>query len=280
MIGKKLILCLVLMLGASAYATGFIGPPMAEIEAGRWDLGFEYSSSSEDMDTLSLSGIESDRYDESGQAYSANANLTDLETTQYAGVVSYGLSNDWQVSAKLGMAAITAQTSSTVNGSESLDFGNNFIYGVGTKFNYYKIEDTVWGISAQLNLLNGDCSRRETGTTTHDSNDYDYTESITYEIDSYDLILAIGPTLDTGGIRAYGGLYYHQFSGDYSENRYNEDDYPYWTRTDVSGDLEASSSIGLFLGVQLLFVGDTNLKGELAISSDSFGFAIGGGYTF
>ena len=280
MIGKKLILCLVLMLGASAYATGFIGPPMAEIEAGRWDVGFEFSSSNEDLDTLSLSGTQSDRYDESGQAYSASASLTGLKTTQYAGVVSYGLSNDWQVSAKLGMAAIKAQTDSTINGSEPLDFGTNLVYGIGTKFNYYKIEDTVWGISVQWNLLSGDCSRRETGTTTHDSNDYDFTELISYEIDAYDLILAIGPTLDMGGIRAYGGLYYHQFSGDYSENRYNQDAYPYWTRTDVSGNLEASSSIGLFLGGQLLFVGDTNLKVELAISQDSFGFAIGGGYTF
>ena len=277
MMPKKLNLCLVMILGTSAYATGFIGPPMAEIEAKHWDLALEYASSSEDLDTLSLSGTQATTLNETGDPCSFSINFKNYKMTQYAGIASYGLNDDWQVSLKLGMANVKASADSTKNGQEPLNFGSNFTYGLGTKFNYYKIEDTVWGISAQLNMVSGKCKRQESGTN---GNGYDYTESISYDIDLYDLILAIGPTLDTGGIRTYGGLYYHSISGTYTEKRYNVDTSPFWTQTNVKGDMKVSSSVGAFLGAQLLFVGNTNIKAEVSVSPDSVGFVVGGGYTF
>lgn len=277
MISKKLNLCLVMILGTSAYATGFIGPPMAEFPAKHWDFSLEYASSKEDFADMTLSGTQSTSLNEAGDPCSFGISFKDYKTSQYAGIASYGLNDDWQVSFKLGMANVKATTNSSKNGREPLDFGNNLTYGLGTKFNYYKIEDTVWGISAQLNMLSGKCGRQETGTN---SEGYDYTETTNYNIDLYDLTLAIGPTLDTGGVRAYGGLYYHRVSGTYKEKRYNIDTSPFTTQTNVKGDLKASSNVGLFLGAQLLFVGNTDIKAEVTVSSKSTGFVVGGGYTF
>ena len=209
---NKLTLCIIFTLSASVYATGFIGPPMTGVEAGKWDFSIEYGSSSEDLDSLALSGLKYNSISEGdGTAKSFTTTFTGFDVTQYGVAASYGLSKDWQVSVKAGMASAEADSNGV-----SLDFGNNIVYGIGTKFNYYEVDDTIWGVSIQCDLMNADYSRDgDSGSFVRDSTTYNYSDSFTHEIDFYDLIVAIGPTLDTGGDsglwRPVFSCYYRRF---------------------------------------------------------------------
>ena len=91
--------------------------------------------------------------------------------------------------------------------------------------------------------------------------------------ETYDLLIAVGPTVDMGGWNLYGGPFYYMLDGDLDMEGYET-----WaTGTGIweaSGDLEADG-IGGFVGAQFTLMEKCDLTAEFSFTGD--GMAIGAG---
>lgn len=99
-------------------------------------------------------------------------------------------------------------------------------------------------------------------------------EQVNYE--TYDLLIAVGPTVGIGGWNLYGGPFYYYLSGDMSVDGTDThtDGLKMWK---ISGDLEADSNISGFVGAQVNLMDKYNITNEFSFTGD--GWAIGVGVT-
>jgi hypothetical protein len=92
--------------------------------------------------------------------------------------------------------------------------------------------------------------------------------------EAYDLIVAVGPTVDMGGWNLYGGPFYYMLDGDLDLEGSETWATGYGT-WEGSGDLEEDSSFGAFVGAQCTVMEKYDVTTELSITGD--GWAIGAG---
>lgn len=193
---KLVVMCLALVVfGASAFAVGFIGTPTAELGHGKWGLGFNYSYSSQDLDKKNY------KWD-SGDVNKLK--LRDFNVQRYYGTLSYGIADCWDVYAQLGVADVKVNAKETWDVGQNkwgMNFDNDFAWGFGTKVTFAKQDKIDWGAAFQMNWLDTNWSRTDWEA----------------DIESYDLLIAVGPTIDMGGWKLYGGPYYYYLNGDYDE---------------------------------------------------------------
>jgi len=260
---------------STVVAGGFIGTPASNLDKGQFSVGFEYSYSSLDPDPSSMSRQSDEFFNGSllpnlSTADRLNLDIRDFDVSRYYGVISYGMTEFWDVDLKLGIAEIEG-SSRTDDGWTSHDFDSDFAIGWGSRVTLFEKGNVAWGASVQMNWLDTDWNTGSTTTvgpvsavTTH---------NISFE--SYDILLAAGPTIDMGGWRLYGGPFYYYFSGDI--------DYAKTELTMLAGDTisrrQASKGdftaggMGGFLGIQLDLSKGTTLNCEFSAMND--GWAIG-----
>jgi len=305
--GKKLLLLgLVLVLVGvwtpNVFAIGYVGRPTAELSKGQWSAGFNYSYSTQDLDKTKLKGSELEGWyapDGSFTIYEPGSGpvgpekwkFKDLNTQRYLGRIAYGINDCWEVYGQLGGADVKGKFSDFDTEDdewsewEGVNFDNDFTWGWGTKFTFAKQDSTAWGVAIQMNWLDTSCSEKGSETSVdEDGSTWLDSEKNTLDIESYDLVIAVGPTVDMGGWRLYGGPFYYYLSGDidveWTETSTTEDipGYTWYERGSISGDLKAKSNFGGYIGAQVDISKTCNASLEFSATGDGWG--AGAGLTF
>lgn len=240
---------LIAITSVSAYGVGFIGTPTAELVQGQWNVGFNYTYITMDLDDSTV------KYDDGS---TADIEINDNNIQRYYGTIGYGVTDVWEAYVQLGFADVKAEFGDPNGASSGLNFDNDFAWGWGTKYTFYKQDKYRWGVSLQMNWL--DTSWDASGTDWEDKVDYEY----------YDLIVAVGPSVDMGGWNLYGGPFFYMLDGDLDGSEL-EMGIP----CKSSADLEEDGNFGGFIGAQCTVKEQYRLTTEFAFSGG--GWALGAG---
>jgi len=267
---------LVAIMSVSASGVGFIGTPTAELEQGQWSAGFNYMYSDMELDTTKMKFVEAD-FDADGELVgdietgSWKMDIDDVKTQRYYGTIGYGITRVWEAYVQLGIADVKGKFRDAVLDPDDPDdwdgtnFDNDFAWGLGTRITFHEQGNCRWGASVQLNSV--DTSWDDTFT------EDDWTQKVQIDWETYDLIIAAGPTVDMGGWNLYGGPFYYMQRGDLDVE--GTETWP--TGSEIwkdSGDLE-SDGIGGFVGAQCMVMDKYCVTTEFSFSGD--GYAIGAG---
>ena len=268
---------LVAIMSVSAFGVGFIGTPTAELEQGQWNVGFNNMYSDMELDKAKMTGVWSE-FDADGDLVDRGPELykleiDDVKTQRYYGTIGYGLTNVWEAYVQLGIADLKAETRDADDPEDEwsgLNFDNDFAWGWGTRYTFYEQDNIRWGVSVQMNWLDTSwdvtIAEEVAGGTEIEKTQIDW--------ETYDLIIAVGPTVNMGGWNLYGGPFYYMIDGDLDVSR--TETWPtgsgIWKE---SGDLEEDSNFGGFVGVQCNVMENYDVTTEISFTGD--GWAIGAG---
>jgi len=262
---KKLVVLGMLLgaVGTGAFAVGFIGTPTAGLDKGQWSIGGEYSYSSQDIDKATSKGVRG------GAPLAYELKSEDFNINRYYGVLSYGLTEDLEIIAKLGLADLKAEgknISSPTPRWVGSNFDNDFAWGLAAKHTFLRQEKVEWGVSAQTNWLNTHWE--------HKGVDGDGPWKDESDLDAYDLIVAAGPTIDLDVWKLYGGLFYYYLDGEANTEGFEGDGETYKGRS----DLEADGNLGAFIGAQFDLSSNIAWTSEFSVKENGWG--LGTGITF
>ncbi len=266
---------LVAIMSVSAFGAGFLGTPTAELEKGQWSAGFSYTFIDMDLDTIKLT--EKWEYFDLGSGLGDSSgvdkfklDMKDVKTQRYYGTIGYGVADWCEVFVQLGFADVKGKTrDDPPDGDdwEGHNFDNDFAWGLGTRITFYEQNNIRWGTSVQMNWLDTSVDYKDAGAG--------WTEKQQIDFETFDLLIAVGPTVDMGGWKLYGGPFYYYLSGDLdAKGTYSE---PGWEleRWKASGDIEAKSNFGGFVGAQFPLTGNCDMTTELSFTGDSWAFGTG-----
>ncbi len=239
---------LVAIMSVSASGVGILGTPTAELDQGQWNVGFNYAYLSTDLAKTTMKGGDE----------SFKMEVNDNKVQRYYATIGYGLTSMWEGYVQLGWADVKANLKPEGEPEEGWNFDNDFAWGWGTRYTFYEQDKVRWGVTVQMNWLD----------TSSKSTDNDSETTIDYS--DYDLLVGVGPTVDMGGWKLYGGPFYYMLNGDLDAKGVN--DGGAWKS---SGDLEEDSNIGGFIGAQCTVMEKYDVTTEFSITGG--GWAIGAG---
>lgn len=223
----------------STCAFGIIGTPTAELNKGQWNLGYDYTYSDMDLDKTRAKevGVEDVDGELVGWSETTKVKLKEFKVNRSYLTIGYGICDKWEVYGQLGGADVKEKEKFWDERPEwySYTFDYGFAWGCGTRITLSEQDNVKWGISSQINFL--DSSIKEEFSVTG------YYSKDTSELETWDLLIAVGPTIDMGGWKLYGGGFYYDFQGDLSWKWSNSDDE--WYKGSM--DLEAASNVGGFI---------------------------------
>lgn len=270
---------LVAIMSVSAFGAGFLGTPTAELEKGQWSAGFSYTFIDMDLDTITLTedwwefdaaGLLVDS--ETGEKFKLD--MKDVKTQRYYGTIGYGVEDWWEVFVQLGFADVKGKTRDAPpdpgDDWEGLNLDNDFAWGLGTRITFHEQNNIRWGTSIQMNWLDTSFDEKDS----YEENGETVAETFQIDYKTYDLLIAVGPTVDMGGWKLYGGPFYYYLSGDLDAKGTEtwSDGSDMWK---ASGDLEANSNFGGFVGAQFELTGNCDMTTELSFTGDSWAIGTG-----
>jgi hypothetical protein len=269
-----LLLAVVVVVGLCASSVfAVIGPPTAGLNKGQWSAGFDYSYSAQGLETTTLKGT----YFNGTTTVPTSTKLKftkELETQRYYGTIGYGI-DDWlELNVSLGMADVEGtykQVDTSDTTEHVINFDNDFAWGWGTKITFAKQDKVNWGVAVQMNWLDTSLGYDTTSGTRL------YKRTI--GLSSYDLLVAVGPTIDMGGWKLYGGPFYYYLDGDLDSKviRYNSGALGFIDKE--SGDIKAKDNFGGFIGAQIDIAQNCSAAVEFG-STFSDTWSLGTGITF
>jgi hypothetical protein len=254
---------LVAIMSASAFGAGIIGPPTAELKKGQWSGGYDYMYSDMDLDKTTVDWVE-DLLGATVYFGTDRLKIKDFKIHRHYATVGYGLADWWEANFRLGIADVKAQFEGDSE-SFGLNFDNDFAWGWGTKVTFHKQEKISWGASVQMNWL--DASWDGTMDFPHMAR----SGAGDVDLDTHDLLVAIGPTADMGAWKLYGGPFYYYLSGEWEAKGGDSAGYG-WRET---ADIEANSNFGAFVGAQFGLAQNTDLTTEFSFTGDGWAFGAG-----
>ena len=250
-------------LSVNVFAVGNIGTPTAELKAGQWSVGGDYAYSDIDLDTSKWKHTNS----AGDPAIKMPFEFEDVKTNFYYATLGYGLTDNLEVYGRLGIADIKGRErwpeSSTDWGS---NFDNDLAWGIGARYTFYKQDKVRWGVTAQMNRIDTSWDRKETSIT------YGRIER-TLDLSAYDLLVAVGPTVDMGGWKLYGGPFFYMLDGDFDYKETWTSEGGGWEKG--SSDVEEDSSFGGYVGAAIPLAEKIDMTFEVAAISG--GWAAGTG---
>ena len=276
MIMKKglLLLAVVVVVGLWASSVfAIIGPPTAGLNKGQWSAGFDYSYSTQDLENTTLKGT---YYPTGGTASSTSdkVKFDYLKTQRYYGTLGYGIDDWWELSVSLGMSDVKSSYKVVPDDTEWTDrnLDNDFAWGWTTKITFAKQDKISWGAAVQMNWLD-----TSTSVDTHESGRLYHR---TMGLSTYDLLVAVGPTVDMGGWKLYGGPFYYYLNGtvDSKVVRYASPGGALQFIDKESGDIRANDNFGGFIGAQVDLTNSIVWTAEA--SAEQNGWGLGTGITF
>ena len=244
----RLITMSLVLIFSSSSVYALIGTSTAELGKGQWSVGCNYLYTSQDLDTVKVKENDGDRY---------NLGISDFNIHRYYAQLNYGINDIWEVYGQLGTFDIKAKykglTSYAIGG---VNFDNEILYGLGTKYTFAKKEKIDWGATFQMNMLSTSVSEKySNGTKTMD-----------VDIDIMELVLGVGPTVVMGGWNLYGGALCSILSIDHDSKDSDGDK--------GTGDNE-TESLGGYVGAQLDVYKNYNMSIELQATDNGWGVGAG-----
>jgi hypothetical protein len=227
-------------------------------------------------------------FDEDGQLFPGSDDIEiskleidDVKTQRYYGTIGYGLTNSWEAYIQLGIADLKGKFRDAYDPEDEwsgLNFDNDFAWGWGTRYTFHEQDNYRCGVSVQMNWLDTSWDVKSSGSEDLPGlGVLDKQEKTTIDWETYDLLIAVGATVDMGGWNLYGGPFYYMIDGDLDvETAATFPGAPITVTKAVtdSGDLEADS-IGVFVGAQCTLMEKACLTTEISFTGE--GYAIGAG---
>jgi hypothetical protein len=228
----------------SAFGLDRMGPPTAGLRKGRLAAGLDFAISEMDLEL---------------EGHGVTDMLRDVEAQRYLVNLGYGMSDDWEVFLRLGVADTDAEGG--FNGD------TESTCGLGTKVTLAGDYDLKWGALFQIGWGK--------------SKSY-YSESIPgfffpvsgdAEMDWYEVQAALGGNYDMDDYRLYSGVFLHYLRGDFDVA---SDTFPVtW-----EFDLREKSVLGAYIGAQFDIMKNTSLDTEFQVTADAWAVALGLAYRF
>jgi hypothetical protein len=180
-----------------------------------------------------------------------------------------------EVYGQLGLADVKTETrdvGESVWRGYNLD--NEFAWGVGAKYTFLKKEKADFGVAVQLNSYKNGVDKTSIYNYTGGSE----TRDTTTDIETYAISIAVGPTIDMGGWKLYGGALGQILTADYDYKEcgsWLDDDGSYgnWTYKD-DGDFD-TTSLGGYIGAMFSIQKKYNFKIEALGTSNGWGAGAG-----
>lgn len=202
----------------ASHTFAITGPPTAGFEPGQWYAGADFLYSVQDLDTIKATVSRYDYIDDVTYPYSGitRYKVRTFNLNRYYGQLGYGMSDSWEVYGQLGLVDIQADYKEIDNNDSrhSTDFDPGFAYGLGTKFTLAKQEKVDWGVVFQMDWYSADGDYTYAKTVEDAGFTYAQTAKNSFRLDATNLFVAIGPTINMGVWKLYGGPYYHYFSAE------------------------------------------------------------------
>ena len=257
--------------GSGAFAT-IMGPPVADLKAGQFIVGFDYSNNDigADINAEKASLYSLEVYNDDGKRVDdieISEGPEKLKLSEEIDIdmrfvkLGYGVCDKLEVFLRLGTADFEV--------IDMRDF-SKFSYGFGAKATFYEEGNLKLGALFQMTWAeaDGEFLARDVRVRDEEEN-FDVEEfpvgdvPVTWEADYYQLKFAVGPTYELSEVFSiYGGPFYHLISGnlereynriDLYDSISNEQRYFLEQRyfRETSGDIEESSSFGGYVGAQI-----------------------------
>lgn len=259
---KKLIIAMVIIVPWSTSALAFdpMGPPTAGLRKGQFSAGAEYVFSEIDVeaDGLTIDGLTF-----------GDTTIKNITSNKVYANIGYGLTNEWDVFLRLGVADADIDKSGNRSNLGSLlgnsDFG--FAVGGGAKFTFFESEKIKWGVLTQISWGELDFDRKSFSIMGVDG-------TISADIDIIEIQIAIGPTYQLmENVSIYGGPFLHFLDGD----------------ADLSGtlngtpgkgstDIEQDSMVGGYVGTEINLTESVDFNIEF--QGTGAGYALGMGLIY
>ena len=97
----------------------------------------------------------------------------------------------------------------------------------------------------------------------------------TIDFSTYDLLVAVGPTVDMGGWKLYGGPFYYYLNGDLDSKVTRYDSGVLRFVDKESGDLRAKDNFGGYIGAQVDLTDSIVWTAEVSAIQNGWGFGTG-----
>jgi hypothetical protein len=260
-----LVMGLLCLASVQTYALSFMGPPTAELNQGQYSVGYNYSYSIQDLDKVrdDLIMLNGGIITSTGESL---LKIEDLTVQRHYLGINCGFTDWWEIYARIGLSDVKGEIQVFGSGQKpEYNFDNDFAWGWGMKITFKKNDTIAWGAALHMNWLDTSASTTEyiPGTGPRRDN---------ISIDTYDTLLAVGPTIDMGGWKLYGGPFYYSFDGDYLRER-NFFALDYIEREEAN--IQEDSDFGAFVGAVVDLNNYGDLTAEFSFTSD--GWAVGTG---
>jgi hypothetical protein len=239
-----------LFLSSSAFA--LIGPPTAELVKGQWGISGSYTYTSQDLDDVKGKNSDGDK---------TTHGIGDFNINRYYGQLGYGLTDNLELYGQLGIADIKLAFIESDDSELSLNYDNDLFYGIGTKYTFLKQEKADWGAVLQVNFFNPSYSDK------YDDEGEIIKES--FDDDAMEITLAVGPTVDMGGWKLYGGAIYSLVSYEFEYKLSGSD----WVWKS-SGDSD-TNNFGGYIGAKMDICKKCNMAVELQGTNNGWGLGAG-----
>jgi len=256
MVRKKMLLSVMVvgMFCSASFAIAPMGPPMAALEQGNYNVGIGYAHSDMTLEVLGPVGS-------AGEAV-----LNDLQSDMYYVNMGYGISDDWNLYGAIGFANAEFPGDA---GTPDFDGDNGFGFAIGTKKTLADDGDAKWGVLAQFAQGKSEDNVRASadGSWGNGAIDVD-AGNHPAKLEWYEVQLAMGPTVPLSeDVCVYGGPFLHFVDGDL-EIRDGSDR--------GQAELEQKLQLGAYIGT-LISLGDPNasLMAEFLYTGEGWGFGIG-----
>ncbi len=252
--------------GSTAFAMDPLGAPIATLEPGQVQLGFDYSRST--MDFLLKKGefisYENSFTFETGKAFSVTIN--DFERNSSYVNFGYGVDYNWDVFIRLSSTQAEFGDS-LLNQAEEFESDSVPAFGGGIKATFYDGDYLKVGGLIQANWAhyNGQLN----------SPLWELPQFI--EANITEIQMTIGASyMWIDGIWLYGGPLVHFISGEFEDTLIKEGETSYFFRSETSWDIEGDTTYGGYIGTQVDIGEDCSLSIEyqLTEAADALGASI------
>jgi hypothetical protein len=236
--------------GSTLLAYAPVGPTTGSLKTGQWSLGADYSRSEIDFEIEWSSDYASGVPKSFGK---------EIRTDSYLAKYRYGFNEDWEISLFLGACEIEGKI-----GNDIYDSDREFNGGFGFKWTFLREEDLSWGLAYQMDWMMGEDSY------IIDMSTYGFgTNKADVELDSFDIFLALGPTLKMDNLSMYAGAALYYYDADIKVK--------YLNTTVTKGNVD-EVLLGGYGGATLNLDENIELYAEYMYSEDAW--AMGGGFAW
>ncbi len=290
----KLLFTFILFFSLSiALALDPMGPPVAELQKGQFSAGAEYSSSRMDLSLnegkITRRGYVNGSLTTVSYGPLKRYTLSDLYMNKVWAKISYGVTEDWDVFVRLGVADMDFDYSKRMdcvnNVCQVFPLGQkfnghtDFAIGLGTKVTFYKKENLKLGGLFQISWCQSDGKDRGSLPSASSITGVGTSYSHSVDVDLVEIHVALGPDYQlTDNISVYGGPFFHfvdgKIKGRYYESGKTSTGTLVGYSSDYSYDIDQRAFFGGYVGLEMDVTKDVSANIEYQHTSAADALAL------